>query len=341
MIKKLLLAACFLIVGVAVLAHSVYRGLWLSSIPVPEQGYTFVVKPGQSLRSVLNQLERDGLVQYPRLLGLIVRIKDRDSAIHAGEYYLEAETSVAGLFDQLTNGKVIQYLITFPEGITFAEALERLHRAEGISATISADNPATYTDLITPYSHPEGLFLPESYQYIRGDSDLDVLSRARRDLDAVLAKAWESRDLDLPYKTPYELLTMASIVERETSVPSERAEIAGVFVRRLQKGMRLQTDPTIIYGLGSAYDGNLTKAHLRDKENPYNTYQISGLPPTPIALPSEAAIEAAAAPADGDWLYFVAKGDGSHAFAATLDEHQQNVRAFQLQRRKDYRSTPE
>ena len=194
--------------------------------------------------------------------------------------------------------------------------------------------------LIAPYSDGEGLFLPDTYQYQRGDSDLDVLTQAYRLMQSHLTDLWETRRRDLLLASPYEALILASIVERETGVARERARIAGVFLRRLQRGMRLQTDPSVIYGLGAEFDGNLTRRQLRDSANPYNTYRHDGLPPTPIALPGRAALRAVFEPADGSALYFVARGDGSHAFSDTLAAHQKAVREFQLQRRADYRSSP-
>ncbi|MGJ8687866.1 MAG: endolytic transglycosylase MltG, partial [Spongiibacteraceae bacterium] len=188
---------------------------------------------------------------------------------------------------------------------------------------------------------PEGLFFPDSYEYIRGDSNVEILRRSYKRLTDILMDEWQGRDTSVPYSNPYEALIMASIVERETGAPEERAMIAGVFVRRLKMGMRLQTDPTIIYGLGERYDGNLRKSHLLDATNRYNTYQHHGLPPTPIALVGREAIHAALHPADSKNLYFVAKGDGSHRFSATLDAHEAAVREFQINKRKrNYRSAP-
>ena len=195
-------------------------------------------------------------------------------------------------------------------------------------------------ELVAPIGQPEGFFFPDSYHYARGATDWDIVQRAHAQMRAILEQEWQGRAEDLPYETPYEALIMASIIERETGLPAEREEIAGVFVRRLLLGMRLQTDPTVIYGLGSNFDGNLKRKHLADKGNPYNSYRHSGLPPTPIALPGRADIHAALHPAAGDTLYFVARGDGGHVFSATLAEHEQAVRKYQLRRKKNYRSSP-
>lgn len=194
--------------------------------------------------------------------------------------------------------------------------------------------------MIHPESHPEGLFFPDTYSYARGDTDFSILQRAHSAMLVVLEEEWQQRAQPLPYETPYEALIMASIIERETGLPEERTQISGVFSRRLQQGMLLQTDPTVIYGLGDAFDGNLQRRHLADESNPYNTYRLAGLPPTPIALPGRAAIHAALHPDSGTALYFVARGDGGHAFSNTLSEHNQAVRDYQLQRKKNYSSTP-
>ena len=189
-------------------------------------------------------------------------------------------------------------------------------------------------------SSVEGWLLPETYHYHKGLSDIDVIGIAYANMQSTLSRLWPSRDQGLPYETPYEALIMASLIEKETGTASERPEIAGVFVRRLQKNMRLQTDPAVIYGLGDRYQGNLTRAHLREP-GPYNTYLNKGLPPTPIAMPGEAAIFAALHPAAGNALYFVAKGDGSHAFSATLTEHEAAVQRYQVRKRsQNYRSSP-
>jgi UPF0755 protein len=186
---------------------------------------------------------------------------------------------------------------------------------------------------------PEGRFFPDTYRFVRGVSDVELLKKAFDRLDEVLAKEWENRSADAPYSEPYQALIMASLVEKETGVPQERGQIAGVFVRRMALGMQLQTDPTVIYGLGDRYTGKLTRAHLKEP-TPYNTYVIPGLPPTPIAMVGREAIHAALNPVEGNSLYFVARGDGSHVFSDDLDAHNSAVREFQLKRRADYRSSP-
>ncbi len=260
--------------------------------------------------------------------------------IKPGEYRLPPAITAQGLLDLLVSGKVIQYKVTFPEGINLQQALALLASQGQLVLSLAGRDDPRLQELVEPYTHPEGLFFPDTYLFPRDTTDLQLLQRAHEKMVAVLEQEWLEREADLPYSTPYEALIMASIIERETSLPEEREQIAGVFVRRLQAGMRLQTDPTVIYGAGEEFDGNLRREHLEDDSNAYNTYRRDGLPPTPIALPGQASIRAALHPAPGRELYFVARGDGGHQFSATLAEHEAAVRKYQLERRTDYRSTP-
>jgi UPF0755 protein len=244
------------------------------------------------------------------------------------------------LLDLLISGKVVNYQITFPEGLSFKEWRSILAKQPKLTKKLPG---LTVQELLQQLSlgnnHPEGWFFPDTYLYTAGDSDYDILLQAYTRMRKILAEEWKNKSEDLPFSTPYEALILASIVEKETGVGSERGEIAGVFVRRLKKGMRLQTDPTVIYGLGDKYQGNITRSHLK-QPTPYNTYVINGLPPTPIAMPGQDAIHAALHPVKGKSLYFVAKGDGSHYFSATFKEHVQAVKRYQLKRRSNYRSSP-
>jgi len=232
----------------------------------------------------------------------------------------------------LGSDNVVSYSLTLPEGWTFAQmraelagAAKLVHRIDGLS------DAEVMAELGYPDQYPEGRFFPDTYRYHKGVSDLEILAQAYRRMQRTLESVWAQRDEDLALKTPYQALVMASLIERETGVDGERREIAGVFTRRLEKGMRLQTDPTIIYGLGDDYDGDITRADLR-RDTPYNTYLIDGLPPTPIAMPGRAALEAAVNPAEGEALYFVARGDGTHKFSKTLEEHNAAVRRYILDR---------
>ena len=300
----------------------------------------FSVNSGDGVIRVLNSLEARGVIRSARLSYIALKIRRKRLLVKAGEYRLNADETLLELLQRFNDNDVVVYRFTIPEGVTLRWVLSELWNHPQITRTITDENDQRISELAAPFDSPEGLFLPETYLISRGMSDLDVLKRARDAMIHELDTAWASRADNLPLDKPYDAVILASIIEKETGLASERRDIGGVFTRRLDKGMRLQTDPTVIYGLGSDFDGNLTRRHLRDESNPYNTYRFFGLPPTPISLPGAAALRAATRPAIGDSLYFVAKGDGSHAFSKTLDEHEENVRRYQLTRKKDYRSSP-
>ncbi|MEE3019243.1 MAG: endolytic transglycosylase MltG, partial [Pseudomonadota bacterium] len=300
----------------------------------------FEVQQGDGLIRVLNTLESEGVIDSALKARVGLRLNGKNLVVKRGEYQLFAGETVLQLLDRMDRNDVILYPITIPEGVTFSWFLATLWEHPEVTRVLESVHDERLLNVIQPYASPEGLFLPETYLIQSGDTDLDVLVRARAAMQDALMDAWSARTKNLPLTEPYEALILASIVEKETGVASERPEIAGVFTRRLALRMRLQTDPTVIYGLGTEFDGNLTRRHLRDGNNQFNTYRIAGLPPTPIALPGKEAIVASLNPKDGEALYFVAKGDGSHAFSRTLSEHEENVRRYQLKRRKDYRSSP-
>jgi len=300
----------------------------------------FEVQQGDGLIRVLNTLESDGVIDSALKIRVGLRFNGKDFVVKRGEYQLIRGETVLQLLDRMDRNDVLLYPITIPEGVTFSWFLATLWEHPEVTRVLKSAHDERLLNLIEPHASPEGLFLPETYLIQSGDTDLDVLIRARAAMQDALKSAWSERAQTAQLQEPYEALILASIVEKETGVASERAEIAGVFARRLALGMRLQTDPTVIYGLGAEFDGNLTRRHLRDDDNQFNTYRIAGLPPTPIALPGKEAIAASLNPKDGKALYFVAKGDGSHAFSRTLSEHEENVRRYQLKRRKDYRSSP-
>jgi UPF0755 protein len=337
-VKKLLLALV-LVAVTAVAAVNELQRRWLAPLAIPPAGYSLTIAAGSHLGGITRTLAGDGVLADPWMLRLYGRWSGADQQIKRGEYLLPAGINAPQLLAQLQRGDVVQYQVTLPEGITLARAVEILAVAPALERVLQGPRDARLLAMIAPYQHAEGLFFPDTYRYQRGDSDLDILSRAHRAMAELLAQQWPRRAEALPYENPYEALIMASIIERETGMPSERAQIAGVFVRRLQRKMRLQTDPTVIYGLGEQFDGNLTRAHLRDGSNRYNSYRHHGLPPTPIALPGREAVVAALHPAAGETLYFVARGDGGHVFSKTLAEHEAAVRKYQLRRRADYRST--
>jgi UPF0755 protein len=233
----------------------------------------------------------------------------------------------------LVSGKTLTHSITFPEGWTFRQWREQMASHPALVHTLKGlSDEAVMERLGHPGVHPEGRFFPDTYLFPRGFSDLQLLQWAWRRMEEELADAWRERDKGLPLKTSYEALILASIIEKETGMPSERREIAGVFIRRLKKGMKLQTDPTVIYGMGREYAGNIRRKDLK-KDTPYNTYVHAGLPPTPICMPGRESLQAAVHPAAGKAFYFVARGDGSHQFSATLREHNRAVRKYQLKRK--------
>ena len=336
------------LVLLALLLSAVALGMawqWLQqgmneSLNIPPQGYTLTVPSGGNLNQLATQLEAEGVLPGVWPLKIFARLNNR-GRIRAGEYEFVAGVTVLGLLDKLESGAIKYYQITFPEGLSIDEWLLLLQSRENIRQTPELDAAAVAVALGINTTNPEGWFAPDTYSFAAGDSELSLLRRAHQKMQSQLALLWQNRVSELPYESPYEALIMASIIEKETGAAGERAAIAGVFVRRLQKGMRLQTDPTVIYGLGDDYTGNLRRKHL-SSPSPYNTYRIKGLPPTPIANPGAAAIEAALHPAEGKALYFVARGDGGHYFSNNLAEHQRAVRQYQInRRRKDYRSAPQ
>jgi UPF0755 protein len=298
------------------------------------------VPSGSSPTGVLNRLQAEGVIKDAFWLRLYWRFNLQGQSLHSGEYRMAPGMNAESLLDLWQKGEVVQYSVTLVEGWTFRQVRAALAKQVKLEQTAS---DLSDTELMAKLGHPdvfpEGRFFPDTYRYVRGMTDIELLKQAYNRLDEVLQEEWEKRAADVPYADPYQALIMASLVEKETGVPQERGQIAGVFVRRLQQGMLLQTDPTVIYGLGERYNGKITRALLKEP-TPYNTYVISGLPPTPISMVGREAIHAAMHPVAGNSLYFVARGDGSHVFSADLDAHNAAVKEFQLKRRADYRSSP-
>jgi UPF0755 protein len=298
------------------------------------------VPAGSSPTGVLNRLQADGVIKEAFWLRLYWRFNLQGQSLHSGEYRMAPGMNAESLLDLWQKGEVVQYSVTLVEGWTFRQVRAALARQVKLEQTASE---LSDTELMAKLGHPdvfpEGRFFPDTYRYVRGMTDVELLKQAYNRLDEVLQEEWEKRAADVPYTDAYQALIMASLVEKETGVPQERGQIAGVFVRRLQQGMLLQTDPTVIYGLGDRYNGKITRALLKEA-TPYNTYVIAGLPPTPISMVGREAIHAAMHPVAGNSLYFVARGDGSHVFSADLDAHNAAVKEFQLKRRADYRSSP-
>ncbi len=330
----------FRIVGLLVLGLS-FVGAWLimdfqsfreDPLRLPSAGSTLIVQPGDHLRRIAVELQQQGVIDKPLYLVLLGRYLGLDARIKAGEFQLRRGTNAEGLLEQLSRGQVVQHRLALIEGETFKEMMRRVAANEVLEHTLADSSAASVMAALGhPEEHPEGRFLPETYAFPRGTTDVEFLRRSYEQMQAFLQQAWPARAADLPLRTPYEALILASIVEKETAVAAERAQIAGVFVRRLQKGMKLQTDPTVIYGLGERYDGDIRFRDLRD-DTPYNTYTRFGLPPTPIAMPGREAILAVLHPGSGNSLYFVSRGDGSHHFSTTLAEHNRAVDQYQRKR---------
>lgn len=301
-----------------------YQRFLQTPLDIGAMGLVLEVEAGTNIRAVISKLEDQGVTRMDWRWRLLNRLEHK--TIKTGEYRLEPGLVPPQLLNLLDSGKVISYRFTIVEGWSVKELLAALGRNLVLRHTLETVNELQGVDGL-PEGNPEGWFLPETYSFVRGDSDLQILRRAHKDMSDALSRVWHGRDMGLPYETPGELLTMASIIEKETSLESERADIAGVFVRRLQNKWRLETDPTVIYGMGDLYQGDIRRKDLK-KDTPYNTYTRHGLPPTPIALPGLASLQAAAHPANGEAMFFVADGKGGHTFSNTLDEHNKAVRVL-------------
>lgn len=325
---------------------AILAGWWLwrdlnTPLNLPPEGAWLEVAPGTSLSGVADELNGRGIVRYPQLLRLHARLSGDATRIRAGEYQLAPGLTPITLLEQLVRGDVYLHSVTIVEGSRFQDMLATLRRHPAIDDS-GLDAGEIMAALGKPDVHPEGQFFPDTYRFARGTADIILLRQAHGAVEGILFAAWENRSDLSVLEHPYEALILASIIEKETGLASERRRISGVFHRRLQQGMRLQTDPTVIYGLGDEFQDRLRSADLT-RDTPYNTYTRFGLPPTPIALSGRAAIEAAVNPEDGDALFFVATGlpDGSHYFSATLDEHNRAVQRY-LERRRSVsqESTP-
>ncbi len=326
LIKRLLVLSLSLLLAVGGgVAYYATRPLDL-----PAQPFAFSLSHGASLTSAARQLQQDGLLPSDRAFTLMARVLGKSTQIKAGNYELESPVSMLGLLDLLVKGQVSQGEIGVIEGWSFREFRTAVKANPGLrhdSETLSDTEILQRIGAAEPQA--EGLFFPDTYYFANGSSDLVIYRRAYQTMQKHLHETWEGRDTGLPLRSPYEALILASIVEKETGQARDRNMIAGVFTNRLRKGMRLQTDPAVIYGIGPKFDGNLRKRDLL-KDTPYNTYTRAGLTPTPIALPGLASLQAALHPAPTDALYFVARGDGSSEFSSTLAKHNRAVSRYQL-----------
>mgnify|MGYP000468781853 CR=1 FL=1 len=307
------------------------------------------IEKGQTLSELAYTWENKGWIPSAKLLLVQARIMGGAKSIKPGEFEIPSDTKVYELLPLLINSDNKRYKVSFIEGTRLTDALIRLKNAPKLKQDVQPLTVESVKALLKINNVPEGWVYPDTYVYHSGDSVSSVLHQSHQRMQTVLGEEWQQyldklsagKTKKLPYSNAYDVLIMASIVEKETGQESERPEIAGVFIRRLEKDMRLETDPTVIYGLGESYSGNLRRKHLLDRSNTYNTYRNKGLPPTPIALAGRDAINASLNPKDGNSIFFVAKGDGSHYFSSTLAEHNRAVRQYQiLNRKKNYRSAP-
>lgn len=325
-LRLLLFALLSVALSVALVLYAA-RNYLDSPIGLP-QPMIIMIEPGRSLNQVTRQLQQQGVLSWPRVLVMWARWQGFDRSLRTGEYELTPDLTPVSLLSLLMSGRNVQYPVTLVEGWTARQALEHLWSQEAVRVTVR-DNTEEELLVMLQSAFPalEGSFFPDTYFYTRDTTDLAILQRAHAQLVSVLESEWQQREQGLPYDSPWQALVMASIIEKESGYQAEKADIAGVFVRRLQQGMRLQSDPTIIYGMGDSYTGVIRRSDI-DTTTPWNTYRINGLPPTPIAISGRDSIRASLNPNPGTALYFVSRGDGSHQFSDTLQEHNAAVRRF-------------
>ena len=333
-LRRLLGAALIVfLLAVSVLVFQLLR-FQHGEIELAEAQTTFLISPGSNIKSIAEDLTRRNIIDDPWLFILLAKLEDVETRVRAGEYLIEPGQTPQDLLTTFTEGKSIQYSLTIIEGWTFRQMLDAIAADPIIRHSLEGKTDDEIMTLIgQPGQHPEGMFFPDTYRFPKGTTDVEFLRRAYSLMQEHLEREWMKREPNLPLNSSYEALILASIVEKETGAAFERPLIAGVFTERLRRNMRLQTDPTIIYGLGESFDGDIRFRDLK-KDTPYNTYLHAGLTPTPIALPGLDSIRAVLHPAKTDALYFVSKGDGTHQFSATLEEHNAAVQRYQLNNRK-------
>lgn len=333
-LRVLVLVVVLAVAAVVAWGGVTYLQFTRTPLTVRSTGQTLEIASGLGFNGIVRQVRSEGLSDAPPLLwrALATRL-GVVKRLHAGEYALSPGMTPTVLLENMATGRVVHHRVTLVDGWTFAQVRKALARAPRLEHRLDqlSDDQAM-AKLGAAGVSPEGQFMPDTYDYVLGMSDLDVLKRARKAMQSYLADQWVHRDRSIWPQKPYQALILASLVERETAVPAELPRVAGVFDRRLKIGMRLETDPSVIFGMGDAYTGNIRRSDL-EADNPYNTYTRYGLPPTPIALPGRAAIHAVLHPADGKALYFVARGDGTHQFSATLAEQNAAVRKYILRKK--------
>lgn len=335
MIRFLFLLVSLAAAGVAWFGWTDYNRYLTTPVTLPVQGKVFNLERGWSAKRLSGELEQQGIIDKRFWFDVYARLSKKAAGIKSGEYTLTGPLTVPQLFDTFIKGQTTQYSLSIIEGSNWKEAVGRISASDDLQHQLpeggSLSEASFMAGLGFPELHPEGQFFADTYAFPKGSSDLEYFHRAKKMMDKVLAEEWQARSEGLPLATPYEALILASIVEKETAVAAERPLIAGVFMSRLKKKMRLQTDPTVIYGMGDSYAGNIRRKDL-NTDTPYNTYTRAGLPPTPIAMVGREAINAVLHPDTTTALYFVAKGDGSHQFSDTLEQHNAAVRKYQLKR---------
>lgn len=320
-----------IVVGILAATAAAAGFNWWSKQPIitEEPAIEFSIMPGSGAHAAGQQIAEAGVPIQPLLFNLLARFTGKTSKLKAGAYELKPGTTPMRLIDQLVRGEFAQESLTIIEGWTFRQMRQAIAAHKGLKHdTVALSDRELMARITSAYTAPEGLFFPDTYLFAKGSSELQIFRQAHSMLIAKLSEAWDKRDPNLPYKNPYEALTMASIVEKETGQKSERTMIAGVFVNRLRLGMLLQTDPTVIYGMGEKYEGKIRKKDL-ETDTPYNTYTRGGLPPTPIALPGLQSLTAALAPARTPALYFVSRGNGTSQFSDNLTDHNRAVNQYQ------------
>jgi len=331
--KKIITVGIFIVLVLSGWTWTSYQQALENTLNIEVAEIDYSIKPGSSLSYVIYDLANKNIIKHPRYLLWYARLNGLANNMKAGDYRLTNKLTTKEFLDNIFNGKVIQFSLTIIEGWSFMQMMEAINKHPQIKHTMDKlSSEEIMNKLELSGIHHEGQFLPDTYHFPKQLTDLEFLKRAYSSMQTVLNDEWDNRSDNLSYKNSYEALIMASIIEKETGQASEREQISGVFLRRLNLKMRLQTDPTVIYGMGDKFKGNLRKRDL-ERDTPYNTYRRRGLPPTPIALPGRKAIYAALHPAEGDALYFVSRGDGSHVFSATLKEHNNAVIKYQLKGR--------
>ena len=335
--RKILLSLIIITLISIAVCYQWYQSQLVTPLNIKEN-YVFEIKKGQTLNSIAKKLIEDEVLSDDLVLKIYAKSKNNAHLLKAGKYHLSTELTIPTLLQELIDGKVALEQVTIPEGLNFKEMLALIHSNESIQATLKGKSVnELMNELGLDDLHPEGRFLPETYSFAAGTSDITILKQANLALENALESAWEQRSPDGQLKSPYEALILASIIEKETGVFDEQATISGVFHSRISKGMRLKTDPTVIYGMGDSYTGDIRRSDL-STDTPYNTYTRNGLPPTPIALPGVNAIKAAVNPEKHNKLYFVATGDndGRHIFSETLEGHNKAVQQYLRKYRRQH-----